>query len=62
MLQDVIAGRPTEIGTLNEVIVKEGARLGVPTPYNEAVSWLVRGIEERNRQRLEAMEEEGQKS
>jgi 2-dehydropantoate 2-reductase len=61
MLQDVIAGRPTEIGTLNEVIVREGERLGIPTPYNEAVSWMVRGIEERNRQRLEAMEEEGQK-
>lgn len=56
MLQDVEAGRPTEIGNLNEVIVTEGARLGVPTPYNEAVVWLVRGVEERNRLRLAAME------
>jgi len=56
MLQDVEAGRPTEIGNLNEVIVTEGARLGVPTPYNQAVVWLVRGIEERNRLRLAAME------
>ncbi|MBE0617136.1 MAG: 2-dehydropantoate 2-reductase, partial [Proteobacteria bacterium] len=30
MLQDVEAGRPTEIGNLNEVIVAEGARLGIP--------------------------------
>lgn len=53
MLQDVEAGRPTEIGNLNEVIVSEGRRLNIPTPYNEAVSWLTRGVEERNRQKLE---------
>ncbi len=50
MLQDVEAGRPTEIGNLNEVIVSEGRRFNIPTPYNEAVSWLTRGLEERNRQ------------
>jgi len=52
MLQDVEAGRPTEIGNLNEVIVSEGKRFNIPTPYNEAVSWLTRGVEERNRQKL----------
>jgi uncharacterized protein (TIGR00369 family) len=52
MLQDVEAGRPTEIGNLNEVIVSEGKRLNIPTPYNEAVSWLARGVEEKNRQKL----------
>jgi 2-dehydropantoate 2-reductase len=51
MLQDVEAGRPTEIGNLNEVIVSEGQRYNIPTPYNEAVSWLTRGVEERNRQK-----------
>jgi len=51
MLQDVEAGRPTEIGNLNEVIVSEGRRCDIPTPYNEAVSWLIRGVEERNRQK-----------
>ncbi|PLX40859.1 MAG: hypothetical protein C0608_07830 [Deltaproteobacteria bacterium] len=49
MLQDVEAGRPTEIGNLNEVIVSEGKRYGIPTPFNEAVSLLTRGYEERNR-------------
>ena len=52
MLQDVEAGRPTEIGNLNEVIISEGRRFNIPTPYNEAVSWLTRGVEERNRQKL----------
>ncbi len=51
MLQDVEAGRPTEIGNLNEVIVSEGQRFSIPTPYNQAVSWLTRGVEERNRQK-----------
>ena len=60
MLQDVEAGRPTEIGTLNEVIVKEGERLGIPTPFNQAVTWLIRGVEERNRLRLEDFEAKGQ--
>jgi 2-dehydropantoate 2-reductase len=53
MLQDVEAGRPTEIGNLNEVIVSEGRRLKIATPFNEAVSWLTRGVEERNRQKLD---------
>jgi 2-dehydropantoate 2-reductase len=52
MLQDIEAGRPTEIGNLNEVIISEGRRFNIPTPYNEAVSWLTRGVEERNRQKL----------
>jgi 2-dehydropantoate 2-reductase len=43
MLQDVERGRPTEIDSLNGVIVAEGKRLGVPTPVNEIVWQLVRG-------------------
>jgi len=60
MLQDVEAGRPTEIGTLNEVIVSEGQRYDIPTPYNEAVSWLIRGVEERNRQKRYATKLQGE--
>ena len=56
MLQDVEAGRPTEIGNLNEVIVAEGKRFNIPTPYNEAVSWLTRGVEERNRHKRQVAE------
>lgn len=44
MLQDVARGRPTEIDSINGVIVREGARLGVRTPANEVVWRLVRGI------------------
>jgi 2-dehydropantoate 2-reductase len=45
MLQDVAAGRPTEIDAINGAIVREGARHAVATPVNEAVTILVRAIE-----------------
>jgi len=34
MLQDVRRGRPTEIDYINGAVVREGARLGIPTPLN----------------------------
>lgn len=48
MLQHVEAGKPTEIGALNAVIVEEGARLGIPTPTNEALVLLIRAVDARN--------------
>jgi 2-dehydropantoate 2-reductase len=45
MLQDVLRGAPTEIGVINEAIVREGKRLGVATPINEFVVTVVRAIE-----------------
>jgi len=45
MLQDIERGRLTEIDSINGVIVAEGKRLGVPTPVNEAVWRLVRGLQ-----------------
>jgi 2-dehydropantoate 2-reductase len=45
MLQDVEARRPTEIDFLNGGIVRFGRELGVPTPLNEAIAALVRGME-----------------
>jgi 2-dehydropantoate 2-reductase len=44
MLQDVERGRPTEIDSINGVIVAQGLGLGVPTPLNQAVWLLVRGL------------------
>ena len=45
MLQDVEARRATEIDYLNGGIVRFGRELGVPTPLNEAILALVRGLE-----------------
>ena len=41
MLQDVMRGRRTEIDYLNGYVVNEGKRVGVKTPFNEAVVRLV---------------------
>lgn len=46
MLQDVERQRPTEIDAINGAVVREGRRLGVPTPYNRAVLLLVKAREE----------------
>ncbi|HEV2387878.1 MAG TPA: ketopantoate reductase family protein [Candidatus Acidoferrales bacterium] len=45
MLQDVEAGRPTEVDFMNGAIVREGERMGVPTPLNRALWALVKGLE-----------------
>jgi 2-dehydropantoate 2-reductase len=37
LLQDVMRGRRTEVDELNGYVVAEGKRLGVPTPFNEAI-------------------------
>lgn len=45
MLQDVEARRRTEIDWLNGGIVRFGREHGVPTPLNEAIVALVKGLE-----------------
>ena len=45
MLQDVEAGRRTEIDYLNGAVVRMGRSRGIPTPCNDAVASLVRARE-----------------
>jgi 2-dehydropantoate 2-reductase len=45
MLQDVEAHRATEVDYLNGGIVRFGKEHGVPTPFNEAILALVKGLE-----------------
>jgi 2-dehydropantoate 2-reductase len=45
MLQDVEARRATEIDYLNGGIARFGRELGVPTPLNDALTALVKGLE-----------------
>jgi 2-dehydropantoate 2-reductase len=45
MLQDVEARRATEIDYLNGGIGRFGRELGVPTPLNDAITALVKGLE-----------------
>jgi 2-dehydropantoate 2-reductase len=45
MLSDVLRGVPTEIDVINNVIVREGAALGIPTPVNQMLVWLIKAVE-----------------
>ena len=45
MLQDVLAERATEIDALNGGIVRFGQEQGVPTPMNQAIAALIKGLE-----------------
>ena len=46
MLQDVERSRRTEIDVINGAIVAAGQRLGIPTPYNSTMVWLIKSLEE----------------
>ena len=46
MLQDILAQRATEIGFINGAIVREGRRLGIPTPVNLTLSSLVEALQD----------------
>jgi 2-dehydropantoate 2-reductase len=41
MLQDVEAGRPTEIDAISGAVAREGERRGVAAPLNQAMTLLV---------------------
>jgi 2-dehydropantoate 2-reductase len=43
--QDLARGRPTEIDSLNGYVARQGTKLGVATPVNQALATLVRLLE-----------------
>jgi 2-dehydropantoate 2-reductase len=45
MLQDVEANRQTEIDVVNGAIVEAGKRNSAPTPFNEAMVWMVKSLQ-----------------
>ena len=45
MLQDLEKGRPCEVETLNGYLSRHSAEAGVPTPVNDKVTEIIRGIE-----------------
>ncbi len=45
MLQDLMAGRKTEIDVICGAIISKGEELGIPTPRNQILLALVKGIE-----------------
>ena len=45
MLQDLMAGRITEIDVICGAVISKGEELGIKTPRNEVLLALVKGIE-----------------
>jgi 2-dehydropantoate 2-reductase len=52
MLQDVLAGRPTEIENINGAIVAYATELGINTPVTKSMRDLVRLIAHANAEKL----------
>jgi 2-dehydropantoate 2-reductase len=46
MLQDILAGRPTEIEALNAQVAIRGKSLDLPTPVNDLLTALIRAVEQ----------------
>lgn len=47
-LQDLDAGRRTEIDMFSGAVVRMGKELGIPTPYNDAAFHIIKAMEEKN--------------
>lgn len=47
-LQDLDAGRHTEIVMFSGALVRMGRELGIPTPYNEYTYHMIKALEEKN--------------
>ena len=45
LAQDVIKGRKTEIEYLNGMVSEKGKEIGIPTPYSDAVTQILKGVE-----------------
>ena len=52
MLQDVLKERVTEVDFINGAIVREGNRLGIPTPVNRSLTLLIQAIQETYKDRI----------
>lgn len=48
MLQDILAGRKTEVDIFAGEMIKLGKELGVATPYNQVLHDLIKILEEKN--------------
>ena len=47
-LQDLDAGRHTEVDMFAGAVVRMGRELGIPAPYNEFTYHMIKALEEKN--------------
>lgn len=55
-LQDLDAGRHTEIDMFSGALVRMGRELEIPTPYNEYTFHMIKALEEKNDGRFDYSE------
>ncbi len=58
-LQDLDAGRHTEIDMFSGALVRMGRELGIPTPYNEYTYHIIKALEEKNDGKFDYSEADG---
>ena len=56
-LQDLDAGRHTEIDMFSGALIRMGKELGIPTPYNEFTYHMIKALEEKNAGRFDTIGE-----
>ena len=61
-LQDLDAGRHTEIDMFSGVLIRMGKELGIPTPYNEYTYHIIKAMEEKNDGKFDYSENDGEMS
>lgn len=58
-LQDLDAGRHTEIDMFSGALIRMGRELGIPTPYNEYTYHIIKAMEEKNDGKFDYSRENG---
>lgn len=61
-LQDLDAGRHTEIDMFSGALIRMGRELGIPTPYNEFTYHMIKALEEKNDGKFDYSGDEGEKT
>ena len=59
-LQDLDAGRHTEIDMFSGALVRMGRELGIPTPYNEYTYHMIKALEEKNDGKFDYSKKDGE--
>ena len=57
-LQDILAGRKTEVDIFAGAVIRLGKEYGVPTPYNEFLYHAIRVLEAKNAGTVEGVEDQ----
>ena len=59
-LQDLDAGRHTEIDMFSGALIRMGKERGIPTPYNEYTYHIIKAIEEKNDGKFDYSKDDGE--